>query len=129
MSEIERLQEAVDRMMIGGNHIATYRSARWPDYPLDGLTRDQQCEHALRMLGAGRDYDMWCCWSAMMQVRDDLGTTAPTSANSEGNLRVAVLKFLDGRMAQFTDSRFVDDDLVELAAVVDGISPPTAKAG
>lgn len=33
-------------------------------------------------------------------------------------LKIAVNKFLDGRMEQFPDSRFVDDDLVELALAV-----------
>ena len=66
------LREAINGVMVAGNHIATYRSDCWPNYPLDGLTRDQQCEQALRRLGAGRDYDMWCCWSAMMQIRDGL---------------------------------------------------------
>lgn len=71
-NEIEALRKIIDRLLTAGNHIANYRSDRWPFYPLDGLTRDQQCEHALRTLGAGREYDMWCCWSAMMQARDDL---------------------------------------------------------
>lgn len=70
-AEIHRLQATVDRLLTAGNHIATYRTEAWPDYRLDGLTRDQQCESALRTLGAGREYDMWCCWSAMMQTRDD----------------------------------------------------------
>lgn len=67
-----RLDAAIERLMTAGNHIATWRGKRWPDYPPGGLTRDQQCEHALRTLGAGKDFDMWCCWSAMMQVRDEL---------------------------------------------------------
>jgi hypothetical protein len=71
-AEIKRLHAGLDRLLIAGNHIASYRSDRWPDYLSDGLTRDQQCEHALRTLGAGCDYDMWCCWSAMMQIRDEL---------------------------------------------------------
>ena len=33
-------------------------------------------------------------------------------------LRGAINKFLEGRMKNFTDSRAVDDDLVELAAAV-----------
>lgn len=70
-SMVSDLCVIVERMLVAGNHIATYRSDNWPDYKLDGLTRGQQCEHALRILGAGRDYDMWCCWSAMMQARDD----------------------------------------------------------
>ena len=71
MREIERLCNALDRVMIANNHIANHRTDRWPAYPLDGLTRAQQCDHALRVLGAGRDYDMWCCWSAIMQIRDE----------------------------------------------------------
>lgn len=46
----------------------------------------------------------------------------------EDGLRKAVHKFLEGRMAHFTDSRFVDDDLVELAAVVDGVPLPSTPA-
>lgn len=68
----ERMRQALNRVMIAGNHIANWRDLNWPDYPLDGLTRDQQCELALRTLGATRQYDMWCCWSAIMQVRDSL---------------------------------------------------------
>lgn len=71
-----RMRTGIERLLIAGNHIATWRQPDWPDYKLDGLTRDQQCEHALRILGAGRDFDMWCCWSAMMQTRDEM---------SEGN--------------------------------------------
>lgn len=70
-AENARLRAALDRLLVAGNHIATYRTEQWPDYALDGLTREQQCEYALRTLGACRDYDMWCCWSAMMQVRDE----------------------------------------------------------
>lgn len=69
---VERQRAALDQCMRGGNHIANWRSARWPDYKLDGLTREQQAEHAMRTLGAGREYDMWCCWSAIMQARDSL---------------------------------------------------------
>lgn len=71
-AEVDRLRAAVDRLLVCGNHIATHRTNQWPDYPLDGLTRDQQCEHAIRSLGATVDYDMWCCWSGMMQTRDSL---------------------------------------------------------
>jgi len=72
MDDLAKAEAQIERLLIAGNHIATWRGERWPAYPLDGLTRDQQCESALRLLGAGKDYDMWCCWSAMMQVRDEL---------------------------------------------------------
>lgn len=69
---VEKLRAALYRVMIGGNHLATWRSDRWPDYDLDGLTREQQCENALRILGATPEYDMWVCWSLIMQVRDEV---------------------------------------------------------
>lgn len=69
-NQVTTLRTSIDRLLVCGNHIALYRTDRWPDYKLDGLTRDQQCEHALRILGATQDYDMWCCWSGMMQERD-----------------------------------------------------------
>ena len=63
------MELAIERMLTGGNHLALY-SADWPAWQLDGLTRSQQCESALRVMGAGKDYDMWCCWSEIMQARD-----------------------------------------------------------
>lgn len=64
-AEIERLQAAVQRMGIGVNHIASYRTDAWPDY-------GAACDVALEKLGAGREYDMWCCWNAAMCARDAL---------------------------------------------------------
>lgn len=64
-AEIVRLKKAVERMGIGVNHIATYRTDAWPDYGTSPLS-------ALDKLGAGQEYDMWCCWNAAMCVRDDL---------------------------------------------------------
>ena len=65
LAKIERLKAACNQMMIGGNHIATYRTNRWPDYGT---------EHHLviEALGAGQEYDMWCCWNAIMCARDTL---------------------------------------------------------
>lgn len=66
-----KLRAAIQQIAVGGNHLASYAViSGWPHYKLDGLTREQQCEHALRSLGAGWRYDMWCCWSAIMQARD-----------------------------------------------------------
>lgn len=70
--ENEKLRSIIDRLLTAGNHIATYKTDAWPDYQLDGLSRDQQCRSALWILGATRQYDMWCCWSEMMQARDEL---------------------------------------------------------
>lgn len=69
--EANRLAVIIDRLLIAGNHIANWRKDSWPGYQLDGLTREQQCENALRKLGATQEYDTWVCWSGMMQARDD----------------------------------------------------------
>lgn len=64
-AELDRLRTTVERMATGVNHIATYRTALWPNYGTDPMV-------ALEKLGAGRDYDMWCCWNAAMCARDNL---------------------------------------------------------
>jgi hypothetical protein len=65
-AENDRLRAACERMMVGGNHIATYRTAEWPNYGAEPMA-------ALEKLGAGREYDMWCCWAAIMSARDAAG--------------------------------------------------------
>lgn len=65
-SQVQRLRDALERALIGVNHIATYRSDAWPGPGIDP-------EVALQKLGAGREYDMWCCWSAAMKARDLAG--------------------------------------------------------
>jgi hypothetical protein len=62
IDEIERLRAALERALIGGNHIALYKTDAWPDPDTDPMV-------ALEKLGPGRPYDMWCCWSALMIAR------------------------------------------------------------
>lgn len=70
--EIERLRKAVDRMQIGGNHVASVLigrlgagfSKKWPHGTSHSVV--------LEALGAGDDYEMWCCWNASMSARDSL---------------------------------------------------------
>ena len=89
------MREAIERVLIGGNHLATY-SAKWPEWQLNGLTRAQQCEHALIWLGATMDYDAWCCWSTIMQERDTLlgslplPTAQPDKRRSEEEIRAEI---------------------------------------
>lgn len=44
-------------------------------------------------------------------------------------LMAAVEKFLAGRMTKFTDSRFVDDDLVALAKALSAYGQQTPRSG
>lgn len=52
---------ALDLALTGINHIATYRNEKWPEVGTDHNV-------ALEALGAGREYDMWCCWNAGMRA-------------------------------------------------------------
>lgn len=70
-----RYREALELCMIGGNHIATYRTDKWP-------TPGTDHNEALERLGAGREYDMWCCWNAIMRARAAL-RDAPSPSGME----------------------------------------------
>lgn len=80
----DALAKAIERVLIGGNHLANW-SGNWPGWQLDGLDRRQQCESSLRTLGAGKDYDMWCCWSTIMQERDTLAALSALPSQSESD--------------------------------------------
>jgi len=54
----------LSRLFIAGNHLATYRTGKWPHH-------DTPSADALEIIGAGRDYDTWVVWSAIMQLRDE----------------------------------------------------------
>lgn len=85
VEKAERLSMALYRTQVGVNHIATYRTDKWPDY-------GTPCELALEMLGAGRDYDMWCCWSATMTARDELWGVPARSNDDRTSLSPARLE-------------------------------------
>lgn len=56
--QIQQLRDAIELMLIGGNHLALYHNELWPTY--------NTCHSiALKRLGAGLQYDMWCCWNAI----------------------------------------------------------------
>lgn len=64
-AEIAHLRAALDHILIGVNHIALYKTKHWP-------VHNTHHADALKKLGPGREYDMWCCWNAAMIVRDAL---------------------------------------------------------
>lgn len=68
-AEIERLRaenaalrEALDGVMIGGNHVALLIGA---DHPPHTASHDDALTH----YGAGRQYEAWCCWRSIMHAR------------------------------------------------------------
>jgi hypothetical protein len=57
--------KALQKILTGVNHIATWRTPRWPE-------AGTEHQKALEVLGAGQEYDMWCCWNTAMLVRAEL---------------------------------------------------------
>ena len=60
--EKQKLRAALDTVMIGGNHLVS----------IIGVTHPQAGTHhdaALEFYGPGHQYDVWCCWNAIMLAR------------------------------------------------------------
>lgn len=63
ITERRVLREALERVWTGGNHLGHYRTDDWP-LPIASP------ETAGRQIIEGWQYDMWCCWRAMMLARE-----------------------------------------------------------
>lgn len=61
--------ELLERVMIGGNHLALLIGVDHPPYSAPP-------DDALSHYGAGDKYEIWCCWRAIMQLRDARERTA-----------------------------------------------------
>ena len=70
--EAAQLRAALDMCLTGGNHIASQLVERLGGGFAERFPPDMAHIDALEAIGATVEYDMWCCWSAMMQVRDEL---------------------------------------------------------
>jgi hypothetical protein len=74
IERVERLEEALDLTMVGGNHLATVLIGKLGAGFAEEFPPDLDQELALRMLCATDTYDVWCCWSAIMRARSVLST-------------------------------------------------------
>ncbi len=69
------LREAMDAVMVGGNHLANYLignlgagfATEWPPHSKPAKVR--------KALSAN-DYDVWCCWAAIMRARRTMEATS-----------------------------------------------------
>jgi hypothetical protein len=62
-ADAKALMQALDLVMIGGNHLATHIDFDGPNWH---ATPDEGLAH----YGAGPAYDSWCCWRAIMKARE-----------------------------------------------------------
>ncbi len=60
------LDGPIHDVLVGGNHLALLIGADHPPYTA-------KHEAALEHYGAGDRYEIWCCWRAIMRLRDVLG--------------------------------------------------------
>ena len=59
---IAQLEAALRDVMVGGNHLAQVLG-------IGHLAAGSSYEAALEFYGPGPNYDVWCCWNAIMQAR------------------------------------------------------------
>lgn len=64
------VEDALNTVMTGGNHIASQLIGRIGAGFSTELPPDTSAEKALHRLGATVEYDMWCAWASMMRARD-----------------------------------------------------------
>jgi hypothetical protein len=55
------LADAIERALIGGNHLALLIGVDHPPYTAEP-------DEALELYGAGETYDIWCAWRALMRL-------------------------------------------------------------
>ena len=64
-AKLEKAVEALDGVMVGGNHLAVWLSDDHPPAEVEPLA-------ALEKIGAGVSFDVWCCWRSIMLARTTL---------------------------------------------------------
>lgn len=65
ISAVPDMMEALNRVLIGGNHLGLVIGA---DHPPHTATHDEARKH----YGAGDKYEAWCCWREIMNARSAL---------------------------------------------------------
>jgi hypothetical protein len=69
LQQRDRLLAALNLTMLGGNHLANVLIGRLGGGFAAQYPPDLDHEIALRKLGATDEYDVWCCWAAIMTAR------------------------------------------------------------
>ena len=65
----DQLLAALKLVMIGGNHLASVLIGQLGGDFAAFFPPDLDHEIALRVLGATDEYEVWCCWAAIMTAR------------------------------------------------------------
>lgn len=60
---------ALNDVMVGGNHLASILVGKLGGDFATKYPSDLDPQDALRLLSATIEYDVWCCWAAIMRAR------------------------------------------------------------
>jgi hypothetical protein len=71
-AKLAKAEEALDGIMVGGNHLAVWLPDNHPPADVEPLV-------ALEKIGAGVSYDVWCCWRSIMLARTTLAELKGTN--------------------------------------------------
>jgi hypothetical protein len=77
-TEIDRLRRGIDRMLTGGNHLATHIDPNGPQW------KRSSWEDGLNYYGPGPAYDAWCCWKSIMLAREIINGDPTDTTESDG---------------------------------------------
>jgi hypothetical protein len=85
-SQNARLMEALELCMVGGNHLANYLIGACGAGFVDDYPAGSNPEEIMVAFGPqnNRDYDVWCCWDAIMRARS---LTSPLPVEETGDKR------------------------------------------
>lgn len=64
MTREEAIEKALDMCLIGGNHLGCHKREDWPASDAD---HGPALEYLVSKYGV-KEYDIWCCWSALMRA-------------------------------------------------------------
>ena len=64
-AKLAKALEGLDRVMVGGNHLATILPDNFPPAETEPLI-------ALETMGYGHDFEVWCGWRSIMLARTTL---------------------------------------------------------
>lgn len=72
MADLKKVEEVLECTLIGGNHLATVLIKNIGADFADKCPPDMEHEDALRILCATDEYEVWCCWAAIMNAKEAL---------------------------------------------------------
>jgi len=72
MGDLQKVKKALERILVGGNHLSTALGNSEKGDICQQYPYTMCSEEVLEKMGYCNEYEMWVCWSIMMQEREAL---------------------------------------------------------